>query len=158
MRLWCLRRVDPGNYYKGLLGGWRIDWRDPTADVRLLEFCLAVPTEHFLSDGNQRALAKHALADRLPKLVLEEPRRGLQAADWHEKLTAVRDCLTAELDRLDACPPAAKVIDLLRMRRMVQNWPTGGWERDEVEVPYRGALLHAISTGHFLRRAMLGNL
>src|SRR5207245_10521317 len=44
-RLWALRFADPGNYNKGVLGGWRVDQRDPTADVRLLEFCLAVPTE-----------------------------------------------------------------------------------------------------------------
>jgi len=157
MRLWALRRVDPGNYNKGTLGGWHIDHRDPTADVRLLEFCLAVPTEQFLSDGKQRALAKHALADRLPKLVLEEPRKGLQAADWHERLTAGRDRVAAELDRLDACPSATKALDLPRLHRLVENWPAGGWERDEVSVPYRSALLRGISTGHFLRRATGAN-
>ena len=157
MRLWALRRVDMGNYNKGTLGGWHIDLRDPTADVRLLEFCLAVPTEQFLSDGKQRALAKHALADRLPQLVLEEPRKGLQAADWHERLTAVRDRVAAELDRLDACPPATKALDLPRLHRLVENWPAGGWERDEVSAPYRSALLRGISTGHFLRRATGAN-
>ena len=157
MRLWVLRRVDPGNYNKGILGGWCIDQRDPTADVRLLEFCLAVPTEQFLSGGKQRALAKRALIDRLPKLVLEEPRSGLQAADWHERLTAVRDRVTAELDRLDACMPAIRALDLPRLHRLVKNWPSGGWERDEVSGPYRFALLRGISTGHFLRRATGGN-
>jgi asparagine synthase (glutamine-hydrolysing) len=152
MRLWVLRRCDQGNYNKGILGGWHIDYRDPTSDVRLLEFCLGVPTDQFLSDGVQRALAKRALADRLPQRVLDEPRKGLQAADWHERLTAVRDRVAAEIDRLDACPPATKALDLLRLRRLVENWPTGGWERDEVMVPYRLALLRGISTGHFLRR------
>jgi asparagine synthase (glutamine-hydrolysing) len=153
MRLWALRRVDPGNYNKGVLGGWHIDSRDPTADVRLLEFCLAVPTEQFLSEGKQRALARRALADRVPKLVLDEPRKGLQAADWHEQLTAVRDRIKVEIDRLDTCASASKMLDLPRLRRLVETWPSGGWERDEVSVPYRLALLRGISTGHFLRRA-----
>jgi asparagine synthase (glutamine-hydrolysing) len=157
MRLWFLRGADPGNYNKGTLGGWQIDERDPTADVRLLEFCLAVPTEQFLSDGTRRALAKHALADRLPELVLEEPRRGLQAADWHERLTAVRDRVAAELDRLDTCPAATQALDLPRLHRLVENWPAGGWEQDEVSSPYRYALLRGISTGHFLRRASGNN-
>jgi asparagine synthase (glutamine-hydrolysing) len=157
MRLWALRRADPGNYNKGRLGGWHIDYRDPTADVRLLEFCLAVPTEQFLSDGKQRALARRALADRLPKVVLDEPRKGLQAADWHEQLTAARDRIEAEIDRFNACPLASKMLDLPRLRQLVENWPAGGWERDEVSVPYRSALLRGIATGHFLRRATGGN-
>ena len=110
-------QIDPGNYNKGVLGGWHIDGRDPTADVRLLEFCLAVPTEQFLSNGIQRALARRALADRLPKLVLENSRRGCQAADWHERLTAVRERVAIELDQLEACPAAAKTLDLPRLHR-----------------------------------------
>jgi asparagine synthase (glutamine-hydrolysing) len=149
---------DPGNYNKGVLGGWHIDHRDPTADTRLLEFCLAVPMDQYLNDGMPKALARHALADRLPKLVIDPPGRGLQAADWHERLTAVRDRVATELDRFEACPPAVRALDLPRLRRLVKDWPTGGWERDNVVLPYRSALLRAISTGHFLRRVAGGNL
>jgi asparagine synthase (glutamine-hydrolysing) len=157
MRLWALQRVDPGNYRKGGLAGWQLDHRDPTADVRLLEFCLAVPTEQFLSDGMQRALARRALADRLPKQVLNETRRGLQVADWHEDLTVARERVTGELDRLEACTAANSALDLPRLRHLTENWPSSGWERDEVIMPYRYALLRAISTGHFLRKVTGGN-
>jgi asparagine synthase (glutamine-hydrolysing) len=157
MRLWALQRGDPGNFRKGGLGGWQIDHRDPTADLRLLEFCLAVPTEQFLRGGMQRSLARRALADRLPKQVLEEPRRGLQVADWHEDLTAARDHVVDELDRLEGCPAASRALDLPRLRGLVENWPAGGWERDDVIMPYRYALLRAISVGHFLRRVTGSN-
>jgi asparagine synthase (glutamine-hydrolysing) len=158
VRLRALRGVDPGNYNMGVLGGWQIDRRDPTADARLLAFCLAIPTEQFLSRGIQRALARRALADRLPQLILDENRRGVQAADWHEPLTKGRDRIAAELHRLDACPPAARALDMPRLHRLVENWPTGGWERDDVSIPYGLALLRAISIGHFLRRATGSNL
>jgi asparagine synthase (glutamine-hydrolysing) len=157
MRLWALRRTDPGNYRKGGLGGWQVDHRDPTADVRLLEFCLAVPTEQFLCDGMPRALARRALADRLPRQILEEPRRGLQVADWHEDLTAARHCIVGELDRLEACPAAATALDLARLRGLAENWPSDGWERGDVTMAYELALPRAISTGHFLRRVAGGN-
>src|SRR5579862_9379296 len=157
-RLWLLRRFDNGSYTKGVLGGWQIDERDPTADVRLLEFCFAAPTEQFLSHGEQRVLAKRALADRLPQLVLNEPRKGLQAADWHERLSAVRPEVSDELDRLDACAPASRALDLRKMRQLVEHWPTEGWERDDIVDSYRCALLRGISTGHFLRRATGANL
>jgi asparagine synthase (glutamine-hydrolysing) len=157
MRLWALRWGDPGNYTKGALGGWHIDYRDPTADIRLVEFCLGVPSDQFLRNGVQKALARRALADRLPAVVLDETRKGLQAADWHERLTQVRDRLAVELDRLNACAPARKALDLPRLHQLVENWPAGGWERDEIMVPYRVALLRAVSAGHFLRRATRAN-
>src|SRR5262249_17684961 len=141
MRLRYLQYYDPGNFHMGRLGGTQVDSRDPTADVRLLEFCLAVPTEQFLHNGVLRSLARRALADRLPKQVLEEPRRGFQVADWHEDLAAARDGVVEELDRLEACPAAATTLDLPWLRRLTQSWPSDGWERDEVMMPYRYALL-----------------
>ena len=153
MRLWHLRRSDPGNYNKGVLGDWHIDSRDPTADVRLLEFCLAIPTEQFLSNGIPRALGRRALADRLPKIVLENRQTGLQAADWHERLTAVRNRVTSEIDQIAACPVAAKTLDLSRLHRLVENWPADGWHDAELSHSYRSTLLRAIAAGYFLRRA-----
>jgi asparagine synthase (glutamine-hydrolysing) len=149
--------VDLGNYNKGVLGGWGIDTRDPTADRRLIEFCLSVPMEQILRGGKLRALARRALSDRLPADVLNEPRRGYQAADWHEGLTKGRNALALEVQRLEECKPAARLLDLRRMRRLVEDWPTAGWESDVVRIPYRLALLRGISVGHFLRKASGSN-
>jgi asparagine synthase (glutamine-hydrolysing) len=157
MRLWVLGRVDMGNLNKGTLAGWAIDRRDPLADKRLVEYCLSIPTEHYLANGIPRALAKRALADRLPQPVLKEQKKGYQAADWHEGLTAARADVAAELDRFAACAPAAKLLDIERLKRMVDNWPQSGWERDEVIQQYRLALLRGIAAGHFLRKASGAN-
>jgi asparagine synthase (glutamine-hydrolysing) len=156
-RLASLRQVDLGNYIKGSLGGWGVDHRDPTADRRLVEFCLNVPTEQYIADGRPRALARRALADRVPGVVLNEPRRGYQAADWHEALTAGRSDLAEWIARLEECPPAAETIDLARLRRLTENWPTGDWESENVRYPYRYAMLRALSVGHFLHRASGSN-
>jgi asparagine synthase (glutamine-hydrolysing) len=157
MRLWVMSRVDVGNLNKGTLAGWGIDRRDPLADKRLVEYCLSIPTEQYLSNGVPRALAKRALADRLPRAVLNERKKGYQAADWHEGLTAARSEVAAELDRLSACAPAARTLDLPRLKRLVENWPESGWEKDQVIQPYRLALLRGIAAGHFLRKASGAN-
>jgi asparagine synthase (glutamine-hydrolysing) len=156
-RLWVIGRMDLGNYYKGALGGWGLDIRDPTADRRLVEFCLSVPTEEFYKDGVTRSLAKRALADRLPAEVLGASTKGLQAIDWHEGLTAARPQLAEEISRLEQIAPAGRALDLRRMRSLVENWPTEGWHRPEVIQAYRLALLRGISTGHFIRRASGAN-
>lgn len=157
MRLWAMGRIDQGNLYAGMLAGWGVDWRDPTADKRLVEYCLSVPTEEFVANGVQRALVKDAFADRLPWAVIAEPKKGYQAADWHEGATAARHEIAMELERLAACEPAAKVLDIARMRRLVDEWPISGWEQDRVIRSYRQALLRGMSAGHFLRKASGAN-
>ncbi len=156
-RVSAMHRIDPGNYIKGIIGGWGIDLRDPTADRRLVEYCLSVPTDQYMIDGVQRALARRVLADRLPQAVLTETRRGYQAADWHEGLTAARHEIADELERLSGCAAAENIIDIERLQRLVDNWPASGWERSEVVKPYRLALLRGISAGHFLRKSTGGN-
>jgi asparagine synthase (glutamine-hydrolysing) len=156
-RLWVMARGDLGNHGKGMLAGWRLDWRDPLADKRLVEYCLSIPTEEYLKNGVPRSLAKRALADRLPQAVLSEQKRGYQAADWHEGLTAARTSVAAELDRIVACAPARKTLDIERMKRLVDNWPISGWERDEVINAYSLALVRGIAAGHFLRKASGAN-
>ena len=156
-RLWVLQRVDPGIYYKGMLGGWQIDQRNPLADVRLIEFCLTVPTDQFLRGGIQRALARRALSDRLPERVIAETRSGYQAADWHERLTAARPRLQEEIERLHGSPAAVKTLDLARIGALVEQWPQSGWHHDDTVQKYQLALLRGVSAGHFLRRAARAN-
>jgi asparagine synthase (glutamine-hydrolysing) len=157
MRLWVMSRIDNADVYKGMLAGWGSDWRAPLADKRMVEYCLSIPTDQYLSNGVLSALARHALSDRLPAAVLNEPKQGYQAADWHEGLTAARAEVAAELDRLAACAPAAKTLDIARMKNLIENLPTSGWERIDVEDRYRLALLRGISAGHFLRKATGAN-
>ena len=89
----------------------------------------------------------------MPPLVLDERRRGLQGADWYERLDGARAEVSAEIDRLDHSAAAARAIDLPRLHWLVENWPQEGWDRDAVVTDYRVALLRAVSAGHFLRRA-----
>ncbi|HEX8571754.1 MAG TPA: asparagine synthase-related protein [Allosphingosinicella sp.] len=152
-RLWVLRRVDMGNYNKGTLAGWGIDPRDPTADRRLIEFCLAVPPGQFLRHGTSRALARTAFADRLPQSILQERRKGYQAADWHEGLSAARGELGEELKRIAECAEARSILDTDRLQRMTADWPARAWDGVAAMQNYRQALLRGVSAGHFLRRA-----
>jgi asparagine synthase (glutamine-hydrolysing) len=157
-RLWMIRRMDLANYNKGSLAGWGIDHRDPTADKRLVEFCLYTPLEQFLARGESRLLARRALSDRLPGAVLDERRKGYQAVDWHEGFTAARGEITAQLERLSQFDPAEQLLDLERLRHLADNMPAEGWERAPVIQSYRLAMLRGIAAGHFLRKASGSNL
>jgi asparagine synthase (glutamine-hydrolysing) len=157
MRLTAFGGLDPANYQKGILGGWGVDSRDPTADRRLIELCLSIPDEQYLSKGYTRALARRAFADRLPQAVVRETRKGLQAADWYEGLQAGVAEGREEVERLAALPAAAATLDTQRMKSLLEHLPEGGWQTHETQGQYRLALLRGVSAGHFLRKATGAN-
>lgn len=156
-RLWSLRRVDPGNYNKGMLAGWGVDVRDPTADRRLVEFCLAVPPDQYLRNGVRRSLARTAFADRLPAAVVNEPRKGYQAADWHEGLVAAGEDLGGEIARIEANDEAGRTVNPALMRELAEAMPTEGWHKAGTTEKYRLALLRGLAAGHFIRKAAGSN-
>ena len=156
-RLWALRRTDMGNINKGTLAGWGIDQRDPTTDRRLVEFCLGIPEDQYLAGGITRALARRAFADRVPASTLTEHRRGHQSADWHVGFRKAQAQIQDELARLKDCAPADNILDLERLRRLVDAWPQDGWNREAASLSYRVTLLRALAVGHFLRKASGSN-
>lgn len=143
-----LQNEDSGNFRKASLAQWGIDERDPTGDRRLIDFCLSLPTEMLLRDGEKRPLARAALADRLPPAVLDLQDRGYQMADWYEQIT--RDLVREQAEHLEQCDAAAAVVDFGHVWALINAWPSGGWERPWVISEYRAALLRALSAAHFL--------
>jgi len=100
-RLAALRSIDPGSFLKGFeLEGLHIV--DPTADRRLVELMLTVPENLLVKNGDRRWVARELLRGRAPDAVLDEPCRGLQAADWLSRLRAEADVLAAMLARATA--------------------------------------------------------
>lgn len=150
-RLLALQSASRGTYGKHALAEWGVDERDPTADRGLAEFCLSLPPEMLLNGGVTRALARRALADRLPRSVLHSSVRGLQLADWHEFVGP--DDAARVLESAQDCEAVRRVIDVERLRSMIAEWPTGGWERYSVIGEYRQTILKTLSVVSFLRSA-----
>ncbi len=146
----ALSAMDFGEHRKAILAGWGLDKRDPTADTRLIEFCLSLPTDMLLDQHRRRPLARAALADRVPASVLDRRGKGYQASDWHVALTRDRDRARDLVDRIAADALASSVIDAQMLRGMLDTWPTTGWERPPTIARYRNMLLQALSAGAFL--------
>lgn len=156
-RLSNLSQYDPGCYNKGVLAGWNIDLRDPTADRRLIEYCLLLPLEQFLHRGQTRRLARTAMADRLPALVLEERRKGYQGADWHRGLLAEPELLDREVKGMLDFTAAGETLDVARLWSSANAARTAAASGEEWEERYRFAMLRGFSVSHFLRRAAGSN-
>ncbi len=92
--------------------------RDPTADVRLLEYCLNVPAEQDVFEGGERMLIRRAMEGLLPGEVQGNTLRGLQAADVAFRLRSHPEEMESTLARLERNALVASYLDLPLMRRV----------------------------------------
>ena len=155
LRLLTLLGNDPATFSKGTLAQWQMDVRDPLSDQRLTEFCLSVPIQEYVRDGMPGALIRKGLADRLPDEVRLEFRRGVQGTDWH--LGIEHSALQHEIELLAGCANVCALVDIAKMREMVDTWPQGGWQTAQAERPYRLGLMRTISAASFVRSATLSS-
>ncbi|MDS4057719.1 MAG: asparagine synthetase B, partial [Candidatus Contendobacter sp.] len=96
MRIAVLERMDNGDYQVAANADG-LERRDPTADRRLIEFCLAVPDHQYLCEGRTRWLLHRLMGDTLPPEILLAQTRGYQAADWYESMAAAIPRIREEL-------------------------------------------------------------
>jgi asparagine synthase (glutamine-hydrolysing) len=159
-----LYRMRPDERVRGLVqvdyvGDWHaaekaatgVEVRDPTADVDVISYCFGVPPEQYLAEGIDRSLIRRAMWGLLPDIVLTNRLSGLQAADWYEKLENQRSDIVKRIAELSESALVRRVIDVARLERAVENWPTGGWHTPEIFEEYNLALTRGVAGGQFLR-------
>jgi len=72
--------------------------RDPTNDLRVVQFCLSLPDEQYVLNGMDRALIRRSTANILPdEIRLNQRVRGIQAADWIHRIVPHWDRLKEEI-------------------------------------------------------------
>jgi asparagine synthase (glutamine-hydrolysing) len=126
-----------------------IESRDPSADRRVIEFCLAVPESQFLRLGRDRWLLRRALEGRLPPALVQRTTRGQQAADWFDRVDPIRAELAREVGRIEANATASALLDVRKMRALVDDWPATFRIQDQPA--YALYLLRGIMMGRFIR-------
>ncbi|MBI1202386.1 MAG: hypothetical protein GC182_07735 [Rhodopseudomonas sp.] len=131
--------------------------RDPHADRRLLEFALSVPEPVFRRNGVARSFARTVFADRLPRVITDERRRGANAVAWFSQMQARRQDIAAEVERLEASPTARRLIDLPRLKRLLDQWPKDQNAAERRSRDYRLVLGRGVHVGRFIRWVEGGN-
>lgn len=104
-------------YERGGYSG--LEHRDPTADRRLMEFIVSVPTTFFEKQKIDRVFIKTCFKGLMPDEVLFNTRRGLQAADLVWRVTAdekaeIRDTLFKNKDWFES-----------KLIRKMDDWQQG---------------------------------
>ena len=146
-RIHAMRENDTGALRKGWTAADGMDERDPLGDRRLIEFSLTIPPEQLYWNGIDRPLARAALADRLPRSVLDLRLRGLQGADWAQRMS--QEEAASLLEEISASPAAQDLLDLAAMRQVIHRWPRHDWNRLWVSSQYRMGFFGALAVGMF---------
>ncbi|WP_064091679.1 asparagine synthase-related protein [Rossellomorea aquimaris] len=75
--------------------------RDPTNDLRVINFCLAIPEEKYVQGGMERSFIRNATKNILPdKVRLNHHIRGIQAADTIHRMKSTWKNFIEELHQL----------------------------------------------------------
>jgi asparagine synthase (glutamine-hydrolysing) len=143
---------DYNRIFGGALAAWDVELRDPTADLRLVEFCFGIPDDQFARNGVSKWLLSRTMKGILPEELLREKGRGRQSADWPENALKFRQHLAKEIELAVQDSSVAEMINISRMKALLKDW-------DPVKIHYNSKInslylrfLYIIEILHFIRR------
>jgi asparagine synthase (glutamine-hydrolysing) len=123
----------------------------------LLEFVLTVPEPMFCRNGVGRSFARRVLADRLPREIAEETRFGVAETAWFRILDAQRETMRSDLERIEASALARRMLDIPRLKRLMDEWPKDEHAAQLRAREYQNLLARGIHVGRFIRWVEGGN-
>ncbi|CAN7171914.1 asparagine synthase-related protein [Paenibacillus sp. LjRoot56] len=96
--------------------------RDPTNDLRVIRFCLAVPEEQYVQGGLQRSLIRRSTKNMLPdKVRLNQQVRGIQGADVIHRIASNWHAFIEELNQLVCDPRVSEMLNMDVIKRAITN-------------------------------------
>jgi asparagine synthase (glutamine-hydrolysing) len=107
-----------GAFLHEIGAAYGLEMRDPTADVRLVEFCLGIPRDQYFRDGETRWLVRRAMEGRLPAAVQWNTRRGAQSPDMTPLALGELDRIGHAVARVESSPLARQYLSMPLLRKL----------------------------------------
>ena len=142
-----------GAYWGEMGAAYQMQVSDPTLDIRLVTFCLGLPESFYRQGDEQRLLVRQAMRGRLPEQVLDNPLRGLQAADLALRMREPQVLAETRrvLEILQGSSLAPQMIDLARLSGILDALE-GRPPDARLSYQIRNILLRGLMAGLFLLR------
>lgn len=87
--------------------------RDPTNDLRVIDFCQSVPEEQYVQDGQTRSLIRRSMKDYLPDIVrLNQKIRGIQGTDGIYRMLPIWEIFIQETEQMSQSEIAANYFNI----------------------------------------------
>jgi asparagine synthase (glutamine-hydrolysing) len=95
-----------------------VELRDPTADLRLVEYCMGIPNDQYFRNGERRWLMRRAADGRLPPAVQWNTRRGIQSGDMARLALGDLERIGRAVAVVESSPAARKYLSMPLLRRL----------------------------------------
>lgn len=112
-----------GDHWTPMAGAFGLHFADPSADKRVLEFCLSLPLSQHVKNGRNRRMIRDHLREFLPAMITERISRGRQGADSLERALATLETLKQMYARLETSKVVLDILDLNRLKMALQALP-----------------------------------
>jgi asparagine synthase (glutamine-hydrolysing) len=119
--------------------------RDPTADKRVIEFCMSIPDNQYVCNGSDRMLVRRAMEGILPPAVQWRTNRGRIAADIIHRVLINEDEFRSVLCQIERSQTVGRYLDTAQIRKDIDEMYSvrgSGWRKT--------AALSALLTAKFL--------
>ncbi|MDE5413810.1 asparagine synthase-related protein [Alkalihalobacterium chitinilyticum] len=97
--------------------------RDPTNDIRVIRYCLAIPDEQYVTGGLERSLIRRSMKNLLPdKVRLNQNSRGIQGADVIHRMTSNWGSFICEIKQLSIDSRMSELLDMNVIKEAVKEY------------------------------------
>ncbi|WEK54915.1 MAG: asparagine synthase-related protein [Candidatus Cohnella colombiensis] len=97
-------------------------YRDPMNDLRVVKFCLSVPTDQFVQNGMDRALIRRSMVGFIPdKVRLNYKVRGIQGADALYRMQREWSTFMNELEEVCHDERMNEYLDMTQLRAIISR-------------------------------------
>jgi len=150
-----LKMIAPGKKIVGFLhaqsaAAFNMETRDPTIDIKLLEYCFSIPNHIYFKGNMDRLLIRKTFKGLLPDEVLYSTNRGKQAADIGHRVAHYYESGKTIMQQLSQSHLCREILNIELMNRILEDLKQ---KVDRQNNTMAGTiLLRGISAGVFLRR------
>jgi asparagine synthase (glutamine-hydrolysing) len=126
-----------------------VELRDPTADLRLVEYCMGIPNDQYFRNGERRWLMRRAADGLLPPAVQWNTRRGIQSGELARLALGDLERIGRAVARVESSPVARDYLSMPLLRRLWDDLQQSDSALAQGSVYY---LFGMLSVGLFLIR------
>jgi asparagine synthase (glutamine-hydrolysing) len=126
--------------------------RDPTNDLRVIQFCLSLPEEQFVQFGQDRSLIRRSMKNYLPdKIRLNQKTRGLQGADGIKRMLPFWHAFVEEVQQLCNDEMAGEFLNIKVIKKSLENIKNHPEPKDVFETDFR-ILMRSLIFYRFMKK------